>query len=445
METDNRTDEFLADPKKALFVLAGPVLVGMAIETAYSLFDTVFVGRLGAPAIAALSFAGPLFFILIAINAGISTGMSSMVARFLGAKNDAAAENAAIHAVGISVLTAFFVFLFGFLAIRPALVIFGATGQVLELASGFLKIIFAGTLFMFPAYTIDSLFSAEGNTLLSMKIQALSLAVNILLDPLLIYFFHLGVRGAALATLIATFVALVVSIRFLRKKSHIRLDQKQFRFSWEIIRENFSIGAPSAFMIMLISFYVVFLNRFMARFGTDYVAAFGLVSRLESVAILPPLGFSVALLTLTGMFYGAKRFDLMRGIIRYAVEVAIYFSVLVGVVLFFWPEPFLQIFTPDPRLISIGSRYLQFDVFTFPLMAIVMLSTRALQGMGTGVPGFVANLVRIFFVAVPLAYLFVYVLGLGYLSIAVAMIAGGVAASAVSLIWLGVRLGKVTG
>lgn len=443
MENTNRVDEFIANPKRALFVLAGPVLISMAVETAYSIADTAFVGRLGAEAIAALSFASPLFFILIAVNAGISTGMSSMVARYLGAKDKEKAENSALHAAVISLITALVIFIIGLSVLRPLLILFGASGNVLELAVGFLQIIFAGTLFMFPAFTIDSIFSSEGNTLLSMKIQIFSLLVNIILDPILIYGFHLGVRGAALATLIATLLALVVSIYYIKKKSYIKLDLAYFKFSWDIIKENFFIGVPAAFMIMLISLYVVFLNRFMAHFGTDYVASFGLVSRLESVSILPPLGFSVALLTLTGMFYGAKRYDLLKEISWYAIEISTSFSILIGIIFFIWPEIFLRIFTSDATLLGLGSKYLQLDVITFPLMAIVLTATRALQGMGTGVPGFVANLVRIFVVAVPLAYIFVYVLGYGYLSIAWAMILGGIAASLVSAIWLQIKLKKV--
>ncbi len=443
MEQDNRVDEFIANPKRALFVLAVPILVSMAVETAYSIADTAFVGRLGAEAIAALSFASPLFFILIAINSGISTGMSSMVARYLGAKDKDSAENSALHAIVISILTALFIFILSFFITRPLLNLFGATGNVQDLAFGFLQIIFVGTLFMFPAFTIDSIFSSEGNTLLSMKIQIFSLITNIILDPILIYGFHLEVRGAALATFVATFLALGVSIYYLRKKSYIKLDLEYFKFSWDIIKENFFIGVPSAFMIMLISIYVVFLNRFMAHFGTDYVASFGLVSRLESVSILPPLGFSVALLALAGMFYGAKRYDLLKNITWYAIGISTSFSVLIGVIFYIWPEIFLRIFTYNQDLLSLGGRYLRLDVITFPLMAIVLTATRALQGMGTGVPGFVANLVRIFGVAVPLAYIFVFILHYNYLSIAWAMILGGIAASFISILWLQIRLKRI--
>lgn len=440
MENENRVDEFIANPKRALFILAGPAILGMAVETAYSVIDTAFVGRLGTDSIAALSFASPLFFILIAMNAGINTGMSSMVARYLGAKNKEGSENSALHTMAISVLTAFLIFLLSFVAIRPMLILFGASGNVLELAIGYLRVIFFGTLFMFPAFTIGSIFSAEGNTYLAMKIQIFSLVVNMILDPLFIYGFHLGVAGAAWATLIATLSALIPSIYYLKKKSYIKLDLKYFKFSWGIIKENLFIGIPTVFMIITISIYVVFLNRFMVHFGTEYVAAFGLVSRLEGVAILLPFGFSTALLTLSGMFYGAKRYDLLKKITWYTINISMIFSILIGVVFYVWPETFLRIFTADENLLMIGRKYLRLDVLTFPLMAIVMTATQELQGLGTGIPGFVANFVKIFVIAVPLSYVFVYFLGYGYLSIAYAMILGGIAASVISMVWLKVRL-----
>jgi len=443
MEQENRVDEFIANPKRALFVLAGPILVSMAVQTAYSIADTAFVGRLGSEAIAAMSFASPLFFMLIAVNSGISTGMSSMVARYLGAKDKEKAENAALHAIAISIFTALIVFILGLFILRPIMELFGATGNVLDLSVQFLQIIFAGTLFMFPSFTINALFSSEGNTMLSMKIQTFSLALNIILDPILIYGFQLGVRGAALATLIATFFALGVSIYYLKKKSYIKLALRYLKFSWNVIRENFTIGVPVAFMVMLISVYVVFLNKFMAHFGNDFVAAFGLVSRLESVAILLPFGFSSALLTLAGMFYGAKRFDLLKGIIWYALKISVAFSILIGGIFFIQPELFLRIFTADQNLLFLGGKYLRLDVFTFPLMAIVFTATQVLQGLGTGAPGFVANLVRIFGVAVPAAYVFVFIFGFGYLSIAWAMILGGVAASLVSIVWLKLKLDRL--
>jgi Na+-driven multidrug efflux pump len=193
------------------------------------------------------------------------------------------------------------------------------------------------------------------------------------------------------------------------------------------------------------SVYVMFLNRFMAHFGTDYVASFGLATRLESFVSLPIFALSISLLTLVGMFYGAKRHDLVRSISWYGLGIGVLAAAGVGVFFYAFPVLFLKIFTQDRLILMIGSAYLRIDVLTFPTMAVAMIISRILQGMGFGFPGFFINFIRIFFVAVPLAYIFVFVLGYGFLSIAWAMVAGGVIATILAFIWMGLKFRDLPG
>jgi Na+-driven multidrug efflux pump len=192
-------------------------------------------------------------------------------------------------------------------------------------------------------------------------------------------------------------------------------------------------------MMLTISVYVMFLNRFMAHFGTDYVASFGLATRLESLVSLPIFALSISLLTLVGMFYGAKRYDLVKSISWYGIGIGVLAAGAVGVLFYAVPVVFLKIFTQERLILMIGAAYLRVDVLTFPTMAIAMIVSRVLQGMGFGLPGFIINAIRIFFVAVPLAYIFVFVLGYGFLSIAWAMVAGGVTASLLAFWWLSAK------
>jgi len=270
-----------------------------------------------------------------------------------------------------------------------------------------------------------------------MLVQSFGFVLNIILDPIFIYTLRFGVRGAAIATDIAIAVTLLVYVYFLRKRSYLRVRLRPFRFSFELCREICRVGAPASLMMLTMSIYVMFLNRFMAHFGTDYVASFGLATRLESFVSLPIFALSISLLTLIGMFYGAKRFDLVKSISWYGIGIGVLAAGAVGVLFYAFPVVFLKIFTGEQLLLMIGSAYLRIDVFTFPTMAIAMIVSRILQGMGFGFPGFIINAVRIFFVAVPLAYVFVFVLGYGFLSIAWAMVAGGLTASLLAFWWLG--------
>ena len=441
----NRVDEFIKNPKKALLTLALPIIIAMFVQTLYNIVDTAFVGRLGAEAIAALTFSFPLFFILISLNSGLGAGMGSRISRSLGSKNKEEAENTAMHGILISLALASIIFILGILTLKPLFVIFGATAPVIELGIGYMSIILIGVFFMFPSFVISSIFSSQGDTKTPMKVQVSALLLNIILDPIFIYFLGYGVKGAAIATLIAFFFALIFNIYYLSKKSYLKIKLSHFRYSFQIIKDIFKVGAPASMTMLLMSVYIMFLNKFMAHFGTDYVAAFGIASRLESVAVMPLVGMSMSLLTIVGMFYGAKRFDLVKNISWHGIKISVFFTSVIGVVFFLFPGIFLRIFTPDAALLNIGSAYMRIEVFTFPLMAVSFNIARIMQGMGFGLPGFIINLVRIFFVAVPLAYIFVYILGFGYLSIAVAMVLGGIASNVVGIAWLKVKLKKFGG
>lgn len=437
---NNRVEEFTRNPKKALFTLALPVMVGMVFQILYNIVDTAFVGRLGADAIAALTFSFPIFFLLIALNSGIGTGMGSRISRMLGANKKKAAENTAMHGLALSVALATVVFAVGWFLLEPLFSLFGASETVIPLALGYMRIILLSVFFMLPAFALHSFFTAQGDTKTPVRVQIGALVLNMILDPILIYGLDFGVRGAAMATLIAFASALAMYLYFLRTRSYLNIRPSEFRFSLPTLNDVSKVGAPASLMMITMSIYIMFINRFMAHFSTNHVAAFGLASRLESFAGLPIMAFSLALLTLTGMFYGAKRHDLLKSTALYGIKIAVGLTSVVGLVFFILPRPFLRIFTPDPLLLEIGSAYLRIDVLTFPLMAIGFCVSRVMQGMGYGLPGLIVNLTRIFFVAVPLAYLFVFVLGFGYLSIAVAMVVGGVASNIIAVIWLRAKL-----
>jgi putative MATE family efflux protein len=437
----NRVDEFIANPRRALFILAAPVSVAMFVQTMYNIVDTAFIGRLGAASIAALTFAFPIFFILISLNSGLGVGINSTVSRLLGAKNKEGAERAAAHGILMTVVLAITVYILGRLMLGPLYSLFGAARDVRALSMSYMTIVLLAVLFMFPAYAINSIFVAQGDSRTPMKIQAFGFILNAILDPIFIYPLGFGVRGAAVATDIAIAISLLVYIRFLMKRSYLRVRLRSFRFSWAVCREIFRVGAPASLMMLTMSIYVMFLNRFMAHFGTDYVASFGLATRLESFVSLPIFAISISLLTLVGMFYGAKRYDLAKSISWYGVGVGVAAAGAIGLLFYVFPTVFLRIFTRDRLILMIGTVYLRVDVLTFPTMAIAMIVSRVLQGMGFGFPGFIINVVRIFVVAVPLAYVFVFVLGYGFLSIAWAMVAGGVTASVLAFWWMGLKFG----
>ena len=446
----DKVDQFIKDPKKALWKLALPMIVATLIQTLYNIVDTAYVGRLGEESLAAITFSWPLFFILIAINAGINTGMTSRIARYLGEKKQEHAENAAMHGLILISITAVFSAVFGIIFLEPIFSLFGATGNVLTLAKDYMTIVLAGIIFMFLSYVYNGIFSAQGNTKTPMKIMIISTIVNVILDPFFIFpevfgipGLDLGIQGAAFATVLSFFVALVIFMTSTKKVSTLHIHLKNFHFNPKILKDIFAVGMPSSFTMVIISVYIMFLNRVLITFGTSYVAMFGIVSRLESVGIMPVVGIAMATLTLVGMFFGAMRYDLVKEISWYAIKSSIYITLGVGAVFFIIPSFFLRIFTNQANILAIGAPYLRLDVITFPLMALTMLPARIMQALGKGYPGMIFQIIRVFLVSIPLAYLFTFVFNFGYLSVATAMILGGGASSLVALIWLGLEFKRM--
>jgi putative MATE family efflux protein len=433
---ENKVDKFLAHPRRALIILALPIFIATFVQTMYNVVDTAFVGRLGADSIAALTFCFPLFFFLIGLNSGIAIGLNSSVSRALGSKDKEKAEQSAAHGLVLSMAFAVLIFTLGLAFLTPLFSLFGADPAVLPLAIGYMRIILLAVFFMFPSFIMSSIFSAQGDTRTPMKVQAAGLILNAILDPVFIYVLRLGVQGAAVASALGFLFSLVLFFIFLRRKSYLRVSFRGFRFSWRQSQEIFRVGIPASLMMLLLSVYVVFINRFMAHFGTKTVAAFGLATRLESFATMPIIALSMSLVTLVGMFYGAKRYEQVKDIAWHGIRLGIAFTSAVGFVFFVAPRLWLMIFTGDRALLDLSAAYLRIDVLTFPLMSNSMIISRTLQGLGLGTPGFFINFIRIMLVAVPLAYIFVFLIGWGYLAVAWAMVLGGVASNVTALLWL---------
>ena len=438
----NRVDEFIKNPKKALLTLALPFIVGMVVQVLYSIADTAFVGRLGSDALAALTFAWPIFFIAFALNGGIAAGMSSRVASYVGAKKKKEAENDAMHGIMLSLCVAVLLFAFGMPTLKPLLSMLGATGPALVMATEYLSILLMGIVFMYMSFILSNVFSSQGDTKTPMYVQVSALLLNIILDPILIYGFRLGVKGAAIATLIAFMFGFILNLYFIRTRSYLHIRRKSFHFSFKLLKEIFQIGAPTVVSMLLMSFSFLILNKFMAGFGTEYVAALGMVGRLDSTAIMPIMALAMSLMTLCGMFYGAKRYDLLRSITWYGIRIGVIYTVAIGMIFFLFPRIFLMIFSNDKTIIDIAVPYLRIDVFDFWMLAVGIIASRVMRGIGYGAPGLVMILSRVIVILLPLAYIFVEVLKWGYLSLVFATVTSAFVFMVVGVVWLEILLKK---
>jgi len=444
---NERVEGFKRNPERALRMLAWPVVLGMLVQIFYNIVDTAFIGRLGVDQLAAATFSFPIFFLFIAVANMIGFGATTLIAQYLGARKKADADNVAWHALVMSAGLALVVTLAGILLDQDLFRLLGATPTVVGYGVEYMFPIFLGSLFIFLSGAFSAVLSGEGNTKLPTIIQVISAFLNLALDWLFIVIFHWGMTGASLSTALA-FVFNVVAFSYLifvKNKSVIHFSIRDWHWSGDRVLRILKIGVPSSIAQILMATSFLFFNSIFATFGTRTVAAYGLVGKIDSIIFLPLIGLSVGVVTLIGMFYGAKRYDLLSRIIKSGLFYGYLYVIPVGLLIWLFPHFFFRLLTNDTNVIAIASSLQRVEVFAYPLIVVGLLLGRALLGLGDGLAGLVITGIRLVIVAVPLAWIFTHVLSYGAVSIIIAMIIAGLVSVIIALFWMRWRLCKVRG
>ena len=437
-EKRSRLDEFIANPKGALWRLAAPIMIGMSVQTVYMLADMYFVGQVSSQALAALAFNMPLVFLGIGIIFGLGSGVTSVIARHIGARDKQLADSSAEHAVALGLVLSTLFTVAAQLWGQRLLTVLGVPENLLPLAWGYFRILATGYLFLVMSVFFRSILSGEGDMKTPVMVQGAGTLLNIVLDPLFIFTFGMGVEGAALATVIsqAMAAAVFVYLLFFKEHSYVTFDLKDFRFSPTILRSIFSVGAPASFSFVVMALGGAVFNRVLVEYSEDTVAAFQVGTRIDHIFLLPVIALAAGLMTLVGMFYGANRRDLIRGVIAYAMSRAVLIAFSLGTLFYVLAPQFMGVFTDNATISDTGVGYLRIGVFAYPFIAIVMLTGRALQGMGQGTPVLVLSLLRVVLISGPLAYIFVFEMGKPVVWVWIAILVGMVITAAIAGVWL---------
>jgi len=414
----SRLNIFLDNPSKALWTLAIPIMVGMGIQTLYNIVDMIFIGRLGGEAIAGIAFNMPLFFLVLGLTMGLGTGVTASIARFIGKDNKAGADNSAEHAMAmalfISVVLTSLVFLFG----EEILSSLGAEGVILPIAWEYLRVICIGLPFMIFSGFFRSILAGEGDMKLPMMVAGFGTILNIILDPIFIFNldnygsigFGMGVKGAALATVISQSLVFCVFIYMLFIKDHayITFRLKDFSPSRFILQDIIKVGFPASLSMIVMAIGQSVFNKILIHFSADTVAAYQVAGRIDMLVFLPIFSIAAALTTLVGMFFGAKEYDVVRYIVRYGISSAFGITVILSVLLYLFAPNVIGFFTNDQVIISVAVTFLRLFAFVYPLIAVGISTGRVLQGLGKGLPVLVITVVRVLGVSAPLSLLFIF-------------------------------------
>ena len=435
---------FKDDPFKSMWRLAVPIMIGMGIQTLYTIIDMIFIGRLGGDAIASVAFNMPIFFFVMGLSFGLGNGVTASIARFIGSNDKVNADNSAEHAVAMALAISLILTVSGLLFGKQILLFIGCTNDILPLAWDYLKVSCYGISFGVFSGFFRSILAGEGEMKLPMVVAGLGTILNTILDPIFIFYMDLGVAGAAWATTISQIIVCLVFIYMLFVKNHtyVRFKLKDFSFSSYIIYDIIKVGIPVSMSMVVMALGQLVFNRLLVNFSTDAVAAYQIGGRVDMIVFLPIFGIASALTTIVGMFYGADEFEKIKSISFYGIKSSFLITTICSVFLFIFAPSVVKVFTMDTVIQKISIDYLRTISFLFPFISIGLTIGRILQGLGRGMPSLIITIVRVIGLAGPLAYFFTFVLDKPVEWIWYSMFISGIFATIISITWITVAFRK---
>ena len=416
----SRLESFLENPSKALWTLAIPIMFGMGIHTLYNLVDMIFIGRLGGDAITGVAFNMPVFFLMLGLTMGLGSGVTASVARFIGQKNKLNADNSAEHAIALAAVISIVFTTLGLVFGKDILIILGAEDKILDLAWEYLSVIVTGLPFMVFSGFFRSILAGEGDMKFPMLVAGLGTILNIILDPIFIFDLNnygsfglgMGVKGAALATVISQLIVFIIFIYMLFVKEHayITFNLKDFSPSKTILWDIIKVGLPASLSMIIMAIGQGVFNKILIHYSSQTVAAYQVAGRLDMLIFLPIFAIAGSMTTLVGMFYGAKEIVALNRIIKYGIISSFLITLVSSTFVYFFAHTFSSWFTKDQEIIDVSVGFLRLLCLIYPLVAIAITSGRVMQGLGKGIPVLIITIVRVLGVSAPLALYFSFVL-----------------------------------
>ena len=394
---------------RALFSLATPMLVQAFLQNLQNMIDLYFVGKLGSPAVAAVSASGNILFVLTPVLMGASMGTIALVSRFTGEGNHRLAAQTAGQSVPIAIIFGIIIGIIGQFFAPDFFRWMSIPDDVTALGLPYLRILLFTSFTMFVLFLGNAAMQGAGDAWTPMKIMALANVLNAVLDPLLIYgigpFPTMGVNGAAWATAISQAVAAVTSLHLLVSgKVHLNIRFRDWlpdpHLCWRITR----ICVPSSGQMLLRSLMNATLYSIVAPFGTSVLAGYSVGTRINMMILMPAFAFGNAAAAMVGQNLGAQKPDRAVKAAWLAVGVEAIIMVVASLLLVFFAPQFIAFFaSEDPEAIRIGAEYFRIEAPFYICSALSIILSRALGGAGASVAPFVINAFTLWGVQVPAA------------------------------------------
>ena len=394
--------------KRQLYDLTWPMLLGMMGMVIFNLIDTYFVGKLGVQELAAISFCFPVVMFINSLSQGVGIGTSSLISRNIILTERKLVKMMASRAILLGVIVVLFFVIVGLLTIRPVFSALGAESGVLNYIYDYMSIWYFGVIFVVIPMIGNNIVRATGDTFTPGMLMVVTGTVNAILDPLMIFgygpFPEMGIKGAALATVIARSISLVFILIILIKREKLLTIHfghlKSILSTWKNV---LYIAGPSALTLLIIPISMGIITKILAGFGKEAVAAFGVASRVEMFALMVIAALGSVLIIFVGQNLSKQKFKRILEALGISSKFSIIWGISIFILLLFFGKEIASAFTNDSNVIEIAEKYFYIIGASYGFQGLVMLSTSSFNAINKPYPSAFFSIIRMLVLYIPLA------------------------------------------
>ncbi len=395
---------------KLLISMSLPMMISMLVQALYNIVDSIFVARICENALTAVSMAFPLQTLMIGVSIGTCIGVNAILSKALGAKDGERANQAALNGIFLAILSYLLFLIIGLTCVKPFYMSQTDDPEIIQYGVDYLSIVMILSFGVFLQTMFERLLTSTGRTMLTMITQGTGAIINIILDPILIFGLlgapEMGVKGAAVATIIGQIAAAIFAIILnLKKNKDIQLEFKGFKPDLRMIKDIYIIAVPSIVMQCIGSVMTYSMNLILMAFSSTAVAVFGVYFKLQSFIFMPIFGMNGGVVPIIAYNYGAGK---RERLVKTWKLGWLYATIImcIGTILFECiPETLLSFFKASDYMLSIGVPALRIIGIHFPVAAFCIITGTLFQSLGKSIYSMITSIMRQLVVLIPAAYL----------------------------------------
>lgn len=414
-----------------------PAIIGMMVSALYNVVDRIYIGNapnIGSQGLAGITIGFPIMILQLAIALLFGIGGATLFAIKLGEKKLEEADEILNNTFALLLISGVLFMIFGISFHKPLLRLFGASPEVLPYSMDYMRIIFFGSVFHMTSLGMNHMMRANGKPNLAMITMFAGAGTNIILDPIFIFGFKMGISGAALATIISQAVSMTWVVgNFFSKKNRHRIQFRLMKPRWCNFRRIAALGTPSFVLQSVNSILHVILNKTLLQFGGDVaVSAMGVVNSVQTILLMPITGLNQGLQPIISFNFGARKYDRIKQAERQAMTVATIIVVVGWILTRVFPTQIVAMFNREPELLKLGSYALKTWFWLLPVVGFQILGANFFQAIGRPLSAMTLTLTRQVLLLIPAIIVFSRLWGLEGLLFA-APFADGLAAAITGL------------